>query len=73
MAPGWIRALILLRGVLPIADQQTSRLMPEFERLSREELEREGIDSVSVPVGAGGRAADAAARERTGGAPAVSP
>jgi NAD(P)-dependent dehydrogenase (short-subunit alcohol dehydrogenase family) len=55
--PGWIKPLILVRGVVPfVIEAEAADRMAEFERLSREEAERLG-DRATGPVGAGGEAA----------------
>lgn len=62
--PGWIRALLLLRGPLaPLIDRQGRRDVPALEREMAAAIEREGAASATAPVGAGG-AADSAARAR---------
>jgi NAD(P)-dependent dehydrogenase (short-subunit alcohol dehydrogenase family) len=55
--PGWIRALILVRGVVPLVTQAQMRgRMPELDRLSGEKADEMG-DRASRPAGAGGEAA----------------
>jgi NAD(P)-dependent dehydrogenase (short-subunit alcohol dehydrogenase family) len=63
VVPGWVRALLLLRGPLgPLADLGARRRVPALERRMLEEVERQGADATFAPVGAGG-AADRAAHE----------
>ena len=58
MTPGWIRALLALRGaVQPLTDLQSRRLAPEADRIAQAEVERRGAAAASAPVGEGGRAA----------------
>ena len=58
--PSWIKPLMVIRGLLPfVAEGQVAAKMPEFERLSAEEVERLGVRA-SGGVGAGGEAADRA-------------
>jgi len=60
--PGWIRALIALRGPLaPLLDRQGRRQVPAMEAQMLAAIAREGAAAASAPVGAGG-AADSAAR-----------
>jgi NAD(P)-dependent dehydrogenase (short-subunit alcohol dehydrogenase family) len=61
--PGWIRALLALRGVAgPLTEREGRKHVPAVEREMREAIEREGAAAATAPVGAGG-AADSAARE----------
>ncbi|HST39586.1 MAG TPA: SDR family NAD(P)-dependent oxidoreductase, partial [Conexibacter sp.] len=61
--PGWVRAMILLRGPFAvIADRAGRREVPEVEDKMLAAIEREGAAAVTAPVGAGG-AADSAARK----------
>jgi NAD(P)-dependent dehydrogenase (short-subunit alcohol dehydrogenase family) len=60
--PGWIRALLLLRGAIgPLTERQGRAQVPAVEREMQEAIAREGAAAVTAPVGAGG-AADSAAR-----------
>lgn len=60
--PGWVRAMIALRGVLPpLLERQVGRDVPAIEQEMLAVIEREGAAAASAPVGAGG-AADSAAR-----------
>jgi NAD(P)-dependent dehydrogenase (short-subunit alcohol dehydrogenase family) len=62
VVPGWIRAALLLRGLMaPLADRQARRTVPAVEREMQAVIAREGAASATAPVGAGG-AADNAAR-----------
>jgi NAD(P)-dependent dehydrogenase (short-subunit alcohol dehydrogenase family) len=55
-APGWIKVLLPLRGLLQrVADQQAGASMPEIERLWEAEVAERGA-AASAPVGAGGAA-----------------
>jgi NAD(P)-dependent dehydrogenase (short-subunit alcohol dehydrogenase family) len=64
VCPGWIRPMILARGVLPfVTESQSADRVPEFERLSAEEAARLG-ERASGPVGAGGEAASRSAAMR---------
>lgn len=55
--PGWIRPMILARGVNPLVIELGARdRIAEFDRLSGEEAARLG-ERASAPVGAGGEAA----------------
>jgi NAD(P)-dependent dehydrogenase (short-subunit alcohol dehydrogenase family) len=55
--PGWIRAMILGRGLSPFFfERQVGDDVSELDRLSGEEAERLGADA-SAPAGAGGEAA----------------
>jgi NAD(P)-dependent dehydrogenase (short-subunit alcohol dehydrogenase family) len=63
MVPGWVRALLLLRGPLAsLLDRGGRREVQGIERELLDVIEREGAEAASAPVGAGG-AADSAARE----------
>jgi NAD(P)-dependent dehydrogenase (short-subunit alcohol dehydrogenase family) len=74
LTPRWAAALIMLRSVAQlISERPAGEQMAEFERIAQEEIAELGVEQVSQPVGAGGRAAAEAARERTGGSPAVIP
>ncbi|HEX5145894.1 MAG TPA: SDR family oxidoreductase [Conexibacter sp.] len=65
--PGWVRALIALRGPLaPLLDRQGRRQVPAIEQEMHGAIEREGAAAATAPVGAGG-AADSAARAARGG------
>ncbi|HKP90830.1 MAG TPA: short-chain dehydrogenase/reductase [Thermoleophilaceae bacterium] len=56
-APGWIRAMLVLRGVLqPLVERRVRDKMPELDRLSAEEAERLG-ERADAPMGPGGEAA----------------
>lgn len=72
MAPGWLRWMILFRGMIPrLAESQILATVPEADRVAFEEAQRVGASAASQAVGAGGQA-DAAARERSAtGAPAA--
>ena len=60
--PGWVRAMLLLRGPLAGAlDRQGRREVPAVEREMEDVIAREGAAAATAPVGAGG-AADSAAR-----------
>jgi NAD(P)-dependent dehydrogenase (short-subunit alcohol dehydrogenase family) len=60
--PGWVRALLVLRGPLaPLLDRTGRRQVAEVEGRMAAEIERTGAAAASAPVGAGG-AADSAAR-----------
>jgi NAD(P)-dependent dehydrogenase (short-subunit alcohol dehydrogenase family) len=60
--PGWVRALLLLRGPLaPLLDRTGRRQVGPAEARMAEQIEREGAAAATAPVGAGG-AADTAAR-----------
>lgn len=60
--PGWVRALLALRGVIaPLTEREARKQVPAVEREMREAIEREGAAAATAPVGAGG-AADSAAR-----------
>jgi NAD(P)-dependent dehydrogenase (short-subunit alcohol dehydrogenase family) len=62
VAPGWVRALIALRGLIaPAIDRDMRRAAPDAVRMLEERAEREGA-AASAPVGAGGTA-DVRARE----------
>lgn len=68
--PGWVRALIALRGPLALVlDRQGRREAPAVEQQLLEAIARDGAAAASAPVGAGG-AADSAARRA--GDPAAS-
>jgi NAD(P)-dependent dehydrogenase (short-subunit alcohol dehydrogenase family) len=57
LAPGWIRAMLLLRGVIqPLIERRVRDKMPELDRISAEEAERLG-DRADAPMGPGGEAA----------------
>jgi len=61
--PGWVRALLMLRGPLaPLLDRGSRRDVREVEERMSAEIAREGAAAATAPVGAGG-AADSAARE----------
>jgi NAD(P)-dependent dehydrogenase (short-subunit alcohol dehydrogenase family) len=60
--PGWIRALLPLRGLLaPLIEREGGRAVPDVERELDAVIAREGAAAATAPVGAGG-AADSAAR-----------
>jgi NAD(P)-dependent dehydrogenase (short-subunit alcohol dehydrogenase family) len=60
--PGWVRAMILLRGPFAvIADRVGRREVPEVEDKMLAAIARDGAAAVTAPVGAGG-AADTRAR-----------
>jgi NAD(P)-dependent dehydrogenase (short-subunit alcohol dehydrogenase family) len=64
MAPGWLRVLKLLRGIVqPVSDLQTRRFAPEADRLAQAEVDRHGARAASRPVGEGGAAAMAGREE----------
>jgi short-subunit dehydrogenase len=55
--PGWIRAMILARGIVPlVTERQLASDAAEFDRVSAAEAARLG-ERASAPVGAGGDAA----------------
>jgi len=57
MAPGWIRAVLLLRGLVQGAtDRQSRALAPEADRLAQAEVDARGAAAASAPVGEGGAA-----------------
>lgn len=63
LVPGWIRAMLLLRGPLAtLLDLGGRREVREVEERMLAEIARNGAAATSAPVGAGG-AADSAARE----------
>lgn len=63
MVPGWLRAVLLLRGPLAVlADRMGRRDVQVIEQELLDVIEREGAAAATAPVGAGG-AADSAARE----------
>ena len=58
MTPGWLRALILARGLIqPVVDRAVAGNMEELDRLSGEEEARIGTERATGPIGAGGEAA----------------
>jgi len=60
--PGWVRALLLLRGLMgPLTEREGRKQVPAVEREMQEVIAREGAAAATAPVGAGG-AADSAAR-----------
>ena len=62
IVPGWVRALLLLRGPLAsLLDRRGRREVPAIEQQMLAAIEREGAAAASAPVGAGG-AADSEAR-----------
>lgn len=62
VVPGWVRALLVMRGLVPLLLERDARQrMPEMEALTEAELARRGAEALSAPVGAGGQA-DARAR-----------
>ena len=62
--PGWVKALLPVRGVLPaLVERQTRDVMPEVEADVRADVEERGAES-SRPVGPGGEAAMRAASRR---------
>ena len=63
--PGWIRALLLLRGMTAsLTDRDGRKQVPALERAMREAIERDGAAAATAPVGAGGAADSAARSER---------
>jgi NAD(P)-dependent dehydrogenase (short-subunit alcohol dehydrogenase family) len=64
-APGWIRAVLRLRGFIgPLAKREMSSSAPEAMALFEAEYQRAGAESVR-PLGAGGRADTEAVRGGT--------
>lgn len=64
--PGWVRALLPLRGLLaPLIEREGGRAVPAVEREMQDVIAREGAAAATAPVGAGG-AADSAARTARG-------
>ncbi|HKP90829.1 MAG TPA: short-chain dehydrogenase/reductase [Thermoleophilaceae bacterium] len=60
--PGWIKAMILVRGVVPhLTETQLGDNMAELDRLGAEKVERMGDDATAL-AGAGGEAAMRAQR-----------
>lgn len=56
LVPGWIRALLLLRGLaLPLFDAGSRQNAAEMDERFLRDIERRGADA-SAPVGAGGQA-----------------
>ncbi len=56
-APGWIRLIQPLRGLLePVAAAQARPHMADIERLHEADVARRGVAEASAPVGAGGAA-----------------
>jgi len=56
--PSWIRALLLLRGVIfPLLDAGGKRDAAEMDRRFEEDARERGTEAASAPVGAGGAAA----------------
>jgi NAD(P)-dependent dehydrogenase (short-subunit alcohol dehydrogenase family) len=56
-APGWIRAMLVLRGVIqPLIERRVREKMDVIDRVSAEEAERLG-DRADEPMGPGGEAA----------------
>jgi hypothetical protein len=63
MVPGWLRALLFVRGPFSVLlDRAGRREVGEAEQRLAAEIERSGAAATTAPVGAGG-AADNAARE----------
>ncbi len=65
LTPGWLRGVLLVRGLLNTAltDRETLAVVPEADRLAAQEVRERGA-AASAAVGAGGEA-DMVARERT--------
>jgi NAD(P)-dependent dehydrogenase (short-subunit alcohol dehydrogenase family) len=57
VVPGWVRAAIALRGILPVlTDRQGLRMAPEMDVTFQRDVAERGTEA-SRPVGAGGEAA----------------
>jgi len=67
VAPGWVRPLIPLRGlVTPLRDRGLARDVPLADRLCVEEIRRQGEAQTSALVGPGGAAAQRSAAHPRG-------
>jgi NAD(P)-dependent dehydrogenase (short-subunit alcohol dehydrogenase family) len=65
VVPGWVKAVLVLRGVLPLLGERAlHRIMPEVEAAVREDIEARGAAASSRPGGPGGDAAMRAVEER---------
>jgi NAD(P)-dependent dehydrogenase (short-subunit alcohol dehydrogenase family) len=57
VVPGWVRALLLLRGMaFPVLEAGSKGDIPEMERRFEEDIQARGREEASAPVGAGGQA-----------------
>ena len=67
VVPGWVKAALLLRGVLPaLGERRLRQVMPEVEAAVRADVEARGASASSRPGGPGGEAAMRAIEERRG-------
>jgi NAD(P)-dependent dehydrogenase (short-subunit alcohol dehydrogenase family) len=65
VVPGWARAMIALRTLIqPLADRGGFDRAAEVDQLFLEDVEKRGAEAASAPMGPGGEAAAAPARER---------
>lgn len=52
VAPGWIRALLAIRSIVPLVNERDSRAWaPEMVRIAESEVERLGAEEASIPDG----------------------
>jgi NAD(P)-dependent dehydrogenase (short-subunit alcohol dehydrogenase family) len=52
VAPGWIRALLALRSIVPLVNERDSRAWaPEMVRIAEDEVQRLGAEEASIPEG----------------------
>ncbi len=57
VVPGWVRGLLLLRGVLgPIIHRGALDAVPEADAAFERDIAERGVEAVSAPVGVGGAA-----------------
>jgi NAD(P)-dependent dehydrogenase (short-subunit alcohol dehydrogenase family) len=65
VVPGWVKAALVLRGVLPFLGERTlRRVMPEVDAAVQADIEARGAAASSRPGGPGGDAAMRAVEER---------
>jgi NAD(P)-dependent dehydrogenase (short-subunit alcohol dehydrogenase family) len=67
LVPGWARAALLVRGIMPgLVERRVRRIMPELDAAVRADVEARGASASSRPGGPGGEAAMRAVEERRG-------
>jgi NAD(P)-dependent dehydrogenase (short-subunit alcohol dehydrogenase family) len=65
--PGWVKAMLYLRGVMqPLTERGSYDRAAEADRSFLEDVAQRGTEAASAPVGAGGEAARQADREAAG-------
>lgn len=66
VVPGWVRAALLVRGIMPaLVERGVRPIMPEVDAAVRADVEARGASASSRPGGPGGEAAMRALEERS--------